>query len=110
MIKKAAIAIAPSFVLLFPMLVGAEAFPNPLGATTGFDVLLQRILQAVVTIATPFIVLMIIFAGFQIVTAGGNEDKLSKGRQTLLWTLVGGLIVLGAQALATLIGNTVGSL
>ncbi len=96
--------------------------PNPTGAaepTTPQGVLsnplkvdslsqfLVLILNAVVLIAFPFLVLMLVYAGFLFVQAQGNEQKLQQARRTFLWTLLGALLVLGAQALSLAIKATV---
>lgn len=58
----------------------------------------------------PIIVLFIIYAGFLFVTAGDNEAQITKSRTTLLWTLVGAAVLLGAKVIALAIETTVLSL
>lgn len=82
---------------------------NPLGDKTLID-LLNIILDAIVLLMIPIIVLMVIYAGFTFVTAQGNQEKLSRAKTMLLWTLVGALIILAAEAILTLITNSVESL
>lgn len=81
-------------------------FDNPLGDVTliGF---LDRLLDLFIYIAFPIIVLFIIWAGFQLVTAGGNEKQLSDAKKMILWTLVGAAIVLGAKVISVAINSTV---
>lgn len=96
-----------NLLLLFPMLASAkEAFKNPLGYET-IEELLTNILGAVVTIAFPFIVLFLVYAGFLFVSAQGNEEKLGTAKKVFLWTVVGGLLVLGAEALSIAIEGTI---
>lgn len=82
------------------------AFCNPLGNVTLYQ-FLYDILNAVVFIVFPFIVLMIVYTGFLFVAAQGNAEKLTKARSSLVWTVVGALVVLGAKALAMAIEATV---
>lgn len=82
---------------------------NPLRFTTikGF---LDAMLSAVVTIATPIVVLMLVYSGFLFVSAQGNPEKLVKARQAIMWTLIGAVIVLGAFVLSSAIEGTVNQL
>jgi len=36
---------------------------------------------------------MVIWAGIQIMTAGGNEEQLKKGKKTMTWTIIGVAVV-----------------
>ena len=51
--------------------------------------------------------LAIVYSGFLFVTAQGNETKLEKAKKVIVWTLIGGVLVLGAQVVATAIQGTV---
>ena len=79
---------------------------NPLKANS-LGEFLTLILDAIVLIAFPFLVLMLVYAGFLFVQAQGNEQKLQEARRTFMWTLLGALLVLGAQALSLAIKATV---
>ncbi|MHB1770067.1 MAG: pilin [Minisyncoccota bacterium] len=83
---------------------------NPLGAGTSLPILLKDILQFVVQIGTVVIILMLVYVGFLFVTARGEPGKLTTARQALLWTVVGALILLGAQAISLGIQSTVQAL
>lgn len=58
----------------------------------------------------PIIVLFIIYGGFLFVTAGDNEAQITKARKTILWTLVGAAVLIGAKVIAMAIQATVLSL
>lgn len=83
---------------------------NPLRGIDSFEELLARILEAVVRIGTIFLTAAIIWVGFLFVAARGNQEKITKARQALFYAVIGGLILLGAQAIASVIQSTVGSL
>lgn len=72
--------------------------------------LLQLILQAVVSLGTIVLVVMLVYVGFLFVVAQGNEEKLKNAKSALLWTVIGGLVLLGAQSISLVIQATVGSL
>ncbi|MFQ5662112.1 MAG: pilin [Candidatus Paceibacteria bacterium] len=82
---------------------------NPLQFDTikGF---LEAMLNAVVTIATPIVVLMLVYSGFLFVKAQGNTDKLTEAKKAITWTIIGAVIVLGAFVLSSAIKGTVDQL
>jgi len=92
------------------------ALINPLGTgscSNNGDCLssfLTSILQFVVRIGAIVVVFMLVYVGFLFVTARGNEIKITAARTALLWTVVGALILLGAQAIAMAIQATVKAL
>ena len=81
---------------------------NPLeGTVDSLPDLVRELLNIVLIIGTPLVALAIIFAGFMLVAAQGNPEKLQKARQALLWAIVGGAVLLGSYVLAQAIGGTV---
>ena len=83
-------------------------FDNPLGNNVkDLNTFLKLLLTFVTQLATPIIVLMLIYTGFLFIRAQGNPDKISEARRILLWTLVGAGIILGANALLYAISGTV---
>lgn len=52
------------------------------------------------------VVFMIIYSGFLFVKAQGNDAELSKAKNTLLMTIIGGVILLGARVIAEVVKNT----
>jgi hypothetical protein len=85
---------------------GNTTLINPLKAGTSLESLLSEILTFVVRIGTIVIVLMVIYSGFKFVMARGEPGKISEAREALMWTVVGALILLGAQAIASAIQAT----
>jgi uncharacterized membrane protein len=106
------------FMLILPFLGNAQSPPppptpppsptgglqNPIEADT-FGELVQAIANAVIAIGIPLVAIFLIYAGFLFVTSGGNEQKLQQAKTTFYWALVGGVIVIGAFAIATAIVN-----
>ena len=82
---------------------------NPLIATD-IPTLLNEILGYVRLIGGIFLTLMIVVVGFMFVMARGNPEAVQQARSALLWTAIGGILLLGAQALAIVISTTVQSL
>lgn len=69
--------------------------------------LLIAILNIFIIIATPIIVLFIIYAGFLYVTARGNAAQVEQATRALTYAIIGGVIVLGAVAISEIIANIV---
>ena len=86
---------------------GGTTLCNPLGAGTDLETLLADILSFVVEIGAVVVVLMLVYVGYLFVTGANNETKRTQARQALLWTVVGALILLGAEAIALAIQETV---
>ncbi len=82
---------------------------NPLkGDVKDVDSFLRLIINEIILpIGAVIAVIMIIYAGFLYVTAGGNESKIAKAHQALLYGVVGAAILLGAWVIANAIGGTV---
>lgn len=82
---------------------------NPLGA--GGPQTIPDFIEAIVTIVlyigVPIVALAIIYTGFLFVKAQGNSEELIKAKKTLLYTLIGGALLLGAFVIANAIGKTV---
>ncbi|HUY62758.1 MAG TPA: hypothetical protein VMV50_03150 [Candidatus Paceibacterota bacterium] len=96
----------PSVTLTNPLNTGS----NCSATNTCLNVFLMDILQLVIRIGAVVVVVMLVYVGFLFVTAQGNESKLSRAKQALLWTIVGALILLGAEAIAQGIQATVQAL
>ncbi|MGE5541374.1 MAG: pilin [Bacillota bacterium] len=72
--------------------------------------LMDGILQAVVELGAILLIFMLVWVGFLFVAAQGNPEKISAARSALIWVLIGGLILLGAEAISKVIEATVNSL
>lgn len=70
--------------------LGANGTPN-----SGFLGAFIQITSNIAGLAFVVCALMVVWAGYQMVFSGGNEEKITAGRTILLWALVGmGVIVL----------------
>jgi hypothetical protein len=79
---------------------------NPIAYDNIPDVI-RQLITIVFIIGVPLVALAIIYAGFLLVTAGGDQNKLTKGKQALLAGVLGGAILLGAWVIAEAIQGTV---
>lgn len=88
----------------------APSLQNPLGDTDTIEKLITAILNIVVQIGLPAIALAIVYTGFLFVAASGNETKLAEAKKTLLWTVIGAGVILGAFVIKTAICGTITNL
>lgn len=79
---------------------------NPLKSDSLME-LIQDIIDIVLVFAVPIIVFFIILAGFNFVMAKGDPTKVGKAKSMLLYVLIGGVLILGAQVLMSVIAGTV---
>ena len=107
MCNKAAAAGA-LLAVMSPSVVLAQ-LTNPIAAPNLW-VFLERIVASVVYILFPILVIMLVYTGYLFVAAQGNPGKLAEAKKAFVWTLIGGFVVLGAQALALAIRATIASL
>ncbi|HUZ92913.1 MAG TPA: hypothetical protein VNG29_02845 [Candidatus Paceibacterota bacterium] len=75
---------------------------NPLGVCN-IPSFVAQLLSALLVIAAPIATIMALYGGFQMMTAGGNPEKFSKGRKTLLYTAIGFVVILLAQQVVPII-------
>lgn len=78
--------------------------PNPVNANT-FTELINLFAGLAVQIGIPIAAIFIIFAGFQFVTARGNETKLQAAKKTFYWAIIGTVILVGAWVIAKAVVN-----
>ena len=76
--------------------------PNPLG-TDSPTVLINRVIDFLLTIAVPIAALVVLYAAFLFLTAGGNEDRVKDARRALLWAVVGIIILMVAKGIVNLV-------
>jgi len=77
---------------------------NPLTGPTG---ILSRVTSIISTLSGIAAILLIIISGFMYVTANGDSSKLSTARTTIIYAIVGLIIVLLAQTIIIFVINKV---
>ena len=81
---------------------------NPLdGSINTLPEFIEAVVNIVLIVGIPILVLAIIYAGFLFVKAQGNSGELEIAKNTLLYTVIGGALLLGAFVIANAIGKTV---
>jgi hypothetical protein len=83
---------------------------NPLNGVSTLDQFLTAILNGVIRLGTIVLIMMLVYVGFLFVVARGNAEKLQGAKSALLWTVIGGLVLLGATGIQAIITGTVNSI
>lgn len=111
--NKLAYIISISLILL-PLVTNAQSgikfqMTNFLNFNSIED-LVVGILNILIVIAIPIIVFFIIYAGFMYVTASGNPEQIKQASRSLTYAIIGGVLIIGALAIAEIIKGLVSSL
>jgi hypothetical protein len=104
-----------SFILLamlsfLPWLAEAQIsfkLKSPLDGINSIETLITAILGILIVIATPIVVICIIYAGFLYVTAQGNAEQIKQATRALTYAIIGGVLIIGAVAIAGIIEGVV---
>ena len=74
---------------------------------TPLPVIIGRIIGVILGLLGVILLGYIIYAGFLYVTARGNETQVSNASRALLYAVIGGVIILGANIILAVISGTV---
>lgn len=108
-LSQSLLSLPSLIILLLPYIVSAqiqykfESFIN----VSSIEELIVSILNMLIIIATPIIVLFIIYSGFLYVTAKGNAEQTQKATRALTYAIIGGVLIIGAVAISEVVKNTV---
>lgn len=68
-----------------------------------FAQIAASIISFIITIAIPLTAILVLWGGFQMITAAGNPEKFSAGKKTILYAVIGFAVVLLADGVVALI-------
>lgn len=97
------------YLLLAPAVFAANfggTLDNPFGDCKTLECLAGKLTKFLLTIAPAIATIMILVGAFQMITAGGNPEKFSSGKKTLLYAAIGLAVVLLADAIIALVTKT----
>ncbi|MCP4652494.1 MAG: hypothetical protein GY858_03805, partial [Candidatus Omnitrophica bacterium] len=86
----------------------AVSLDNPLSGTTDINVLIGKVINAVLGVVGSLALVMFIFGGFTWMLAGGNKEKVTKGKDIIIWAAIGLIIIFSAYALVKIIFTGLG--
>jgi hypothetical protein len=83
---------------------------NPLKGLTSIPEFVSSLLSFVAQVGAVFAVLALIWVGFLYVQARGNPGAIGKAHTAFKNTIIGIILLLGAQLIASVITGTIGAL
>lgn len=72
---------------------------------TAFIAWIHQVIRFLLAVAIPLGILFIVYGAFVIITAGGSEDKVKKGKDIILASVIGLAIALSAWLIVTTVKN-----
>jgi hypothetical protein len=84
--------------LSLPLATSAAALTNPLG-TTDPRLVIANVIKAILGITGSLALLMFVWGGIQWLISGGSPDKIKKGKDTLIWAVIGLAVIISAYAI-----------
>jgi heme/copper-type cytochrome/quinol oxidase subunit 2 len=107
---KKIIILASLFLLCLPFFVSAGdsiKIDNPL-AYKSFDEIINAVINFIFWVGLAVTPLMIVIAGFMILTARDDASKVEQGRKIIIYTMVGLFIILFAKGLISVLNQVMG--
>lgn len=86
---------------------GGFQIPNPLKDDT-IPEILNTVAGFLYTLAIAVVTIMVLWGGFQILTAAGSPERIDRGKKTLLYAVIGTVVILIAGGIADLTADILG--
>ncbi len=83
--------------------------PSPLPKDMTPQILIGKIIKAVLGIVGSLALVMFIYGGFTWMLAGGNAEKVTKGRNILVWATIGLVVIFFSYALVKFVLGAIGA-
>lgn len=80
---------------------------NPVGNIKTIQEFIGKLLTGAIKLGIPLVALAIIYSGFLFVKAQGKSEEITAAKDALLYSLIGGAILLGAWAISQALLDTV---
>ncbi|HBA36933.1 TPA: hypothetical protein DCZ15_03620 [Candidatus Falkowbacteria bacterium] len=86
---------------------GQVCLQNPLGSISTPQALMGRIINSVLGVVGSLALLMFVYGGLTWMTSAGNQEKVKKGRDIIVWSAIGLVIIFVSYALVRLVLTTI---
>lgn len=93
-----------------PALAQGVALPNPLGIDS-VPSLIGRVIQGLTGIVGSIALAMFLYGGFLWLTSAGNNEKIKKGKEILIWAVLGLALIFSSYIIVNFVitGITTGA-
>jgi hypothetical protein len=86
---------------------GPVTLTNPIGETNP-NLIIGKVIEAILGIVGSLALLMFIYGGFTWMLAAGNNERVQKGKEILIWATVGLIVIFSSYAMIKLIFKGLG--
>jgi hypothetical protein len=86
---------------------GSNGLCNPLKGVDSLGDLFYTIAKFVYSLSYAVIALFLIISGFKFVAAQGNEEKLKDAKKTFQYTIIGAILLIGANVITEVVRNVI---
>ena len=80
---------------------------NPLKGVNSIGDLFYKIVDFVMSLSYVVIAFFLLLSGFKFVTAQGSDEKLTEAKQTFFYTIIGALILIGANTIVKVVQEVI---
>lgn len=87
-----------------------SGIPNPLRGVSSIGELFYKLADFLISLSYVVIAFFLILSGFKFVKAQGNETELEEAKKTFYYTIIGALILIGANTIIAIVKNLMTSL
>ncbi len=97
-------------VCLVPFIAKAEPveIKNPLGANANMDVLIKNFVFTVLSLSGVLALVAFIYGGLMWLISMGDTAKITKGKNVMIWAVVGLAVIFGSYAIISLVYTAMG--
>ncbi|MBI2054360.1 MAG: TrbC/VirB2 family protein [Candidatus Staskawiczbacteria bacterium] len=107
--RKIAHAILLAGIILIPVAaMAASALQQPPEGKT-FDQIISFIKGLIYTIGIALVVIMLLISGIMFITSAGDPEKVQRARNTLLYAVVGAVVLIVAASIFKVIEGWIGT-
>jgi lysylphosphatidylglycerol synthetase-like protein (DUF2156 family) len=85
--------------------IGVEKGPYSAQSETGISTITGAVVEAVLVLVGVIFLVLMIYAGYNWMTARGEEEKVEKAKDTITRAFIGLIIVVGAYAIWSFVFN-----
>lgn len=82
-----------------------KTIPNPIG-TTDIKVLISRIINTILGIIGSLALALFVYGGLTFMTAGGKPEQIQKGKDTLVWAVIGLAVIFTSYVILNFVFQT----
>jgi hypothetical protein len=84
------------------------SLPNPLGTTASIPGIIGKVISAALGIVGSLALIMFIYGGIIWMTAAGNEQNVTKGKNIIIWATLGLVIIFSSYAIVRFVLQAIG--